>query len=267
MKQTLFPRVLGQSRAAFMLGGFLDSGRIPSSLLFLGPQGTGKNLMALEFARALLCRPRKTGAPACGRCSDCGSIDKRNHLDLAIVDAQYQAGILNEDADKQKIIKVETIRHLRKDMDMHSMLGSWKVAVIEDANALNDQAANALLKILEEPLPQRLWILISSQKERLPQTVPSRCFTIPFSPLSPAHIGTLLAKEGISQASAETLADTFRLAESPPRPVSGVAAVPNPPRCLLTPSPVATSRFTHNKSPCPTLLDPGLYSFFRDSHR
>lgn len=199
-----FSKVLGQPRAASILSGFLATGRLPQTLLFAGPEGTGKALMAREFGKTLLCRGGKAGS--CEDCLECRAADKRIHPDLKNVDALYQAGLEEEDPAKQKSLKVDTIRHLRRDMAMPSMLGGWKLAVVEEAHTLEIAAANALLKILEEPPPRTLWILVTPQPERLPRTVVSRCFRVAFSPLPRDLVEKLLIKNNVERGKALRLA-------------------------------------------------------------
>jgi DNA polymerase-3 subunit delta' len=194
-----FGRVKGQVRAARILSGLLQSGRIPNALLFTGMDGIGKTLMAVEFARALFCQERKgPGEPACGFCSDCLAVDRRNHSDLALVNGQYQAFLEEKEAEKQKILHVETICHVRRDMEMPSMLGRWKIAIIEDAHRMNSSAANALLKNLEEPIPHSLWILVTSGRDQLPRTIPSRCSAVPFVPLAEPAVRAILEDQGVA---------------------------------------------------------------------
>ena len=166
-------------------------------------EGIGKALLARQFAQALLCLERAALAP-CGLCIT--APPSKNHPDVCSVYAQYQASLREEEAAKQKTLRVETIRHLRKDMEMQSLLGGWKIAIIEDAHTLETEAANALLKILEEPNPGILWILLTSQRERLPKTIVSRCFSIPFTPLAPQMVRQILIAQGIAPARAEELA-------------------------------------------------------------
>ncbi|MDE2144228.1 MAG: hypothetical protein KGJ84_17605, partial [Elusimicrobia bacterium] len=91
-------------------------------------------------------------------------------------------------------------------LSMKSMLDGWKIAVIPDAQRLNEAAANAMLKVLEEPLPRTLWILAATQRERLPKTIASRCFTVPFGPLPAAVLEKILTDGGLPAARARTLA-------------------------------------------------------------
>ena len=160
--------------------------------------------MATALAQSLIC-PDSAAGDACGLCSACGSIARRIHPDVPFVNALYQATLEDEEVSKQRTLKVDTIRRLRRDMEMESLLGSWKVAVIEDAHTLEVEASNALLKILEEPPRRTLWILLTSQKERLPSTVLSRCFTVRFSPLPASVLTPILTERGIPRDRAELL--------------------------------------------------------------
>ncbi len=260
-----FPELKGQTRALGLLARFIARERIPPALLFVGMEGIGKTLAALAFAKALICRSRKPGTPsapasagtapsrasqgtpfmaaACGKCQDCRSVAAGTHPDVKRVNENYQAALREEDPAKQKTHHVSTIRHLRRDMGMKSMLGSWKVAVIERAHTLEIAAANALLKILEEPQDQTLWILVAPQRELLLKTVSSRCLTVPFHPLSRQQVAGILTEKGIPSGKAAALAAlsegsvsrALELAEStapdswaddPAAPLNAAAALP-----------------------------------------
>jgi DNA polymerase III delta' subunit len=191
-----FTAAQGQPRAVRLLAGMLAGGRMPSALLFVGPDGVGKTLVAHDFAKSLLCKNVQKNEP-CGLCADCQAIDRRLHGDIKAVNQAYQTSLNEGEVAKGGTLKMDTILHLRRDMEMQSLLGGWKVAVIEDAHTLEMEAANALLKILEEPPPKTLWILTTSQKDRLPKTIPSRCFSVSFAPLPPAVVARALENAGV----------------------------------------------------------------------
>ena len=189
-----FQRVLGQNKALKRIQAILASGRVPPALLFFGPDGVGKSLAALETAKALNCHALKPGPTSCDACANCEAIDRGIHLDVKRVNPSYQAGLLGEEAEKQRNLKVDTIRHLLKDLEKKPMTGPWKVAILEQAHLLVLEAVNALLKMLEEPPPNTLWILVTSQKDKLLPTVASRCHAICFSPLPESVLENLLPK-------------------------------------------------------------------------
>ncbi len=199
-------RLSGQARAVKALEGLIGAGRLPSAILLSGIEGCGKARLAHELAQLLVCPRRPPDGPACGDCRDCQAVAKRVHPDVKAVDAAYQAALREEEAAKQRSLRVDTIRHLRRDMELKSLLGGWKVAVIEDAHTLEIEAANALLKILEEPPPKTLWLLVTSQRDRIPKTVLSRCFQLRCSPLPDEAVAAILAAQGVDAGRARELA-------------------------------------------------------------
>lgn len=231
-----FTAIQGQKRAERILSGLLATGRIPAAMLFVGPDGVGKTVIAHDFAKALVCPSAEDGRGPCGLCGDCQAVDRRMHLDVKAVNQDYQTSLNEGEVSKGGTLKVDTILHLRHDMEMQSMLGRWKVAVIEDAHTLENESANALLKILEEPPPKTLWILLTSQRDRLPKTIPSRCFSIPFSPLPAAVVAAAVQRAGIPADRAARLAElsegsvsrALQLAQGPGYPESLLEAPLSP---------------------------------------
>ena len=140
-------------------------GRLPHALLIKGQDGVGKQALALQTAAALLCEQPDTDGNACGRCSACGWLQAGTHPDLFQLEPE-EAG---------KAIKVDQIRELGGKLAMTSHGGHHKVAIIRPAEAMNVNAANSLLKTLEEPAADTLILLLSAAPGRLPATVRSRC--------------------------------------------------------------------------------------------
>lgn len=206
-----FTTILGQDRALRRLRALLATRRIPPALLFHGPPGVGKATVAFAFAKALNCEAR--GQDACGRCLSCQSADKGIDLDLKRLDAAYQAGVLGEEAERQQHLKIDSVRHLIKDMEMRSMTGRWKTAVVCDAHTMQPAAANALLKAIEEPPPRALWILVASRREMLLPTIASRCHTVVFAGLNDSLTASILKDRGVPAQEAAVLA---RMSEGSP---------------------------------------------------
>ncbi len=175
-----FKEIRGQRRAIRILQNEVAAGSISGAYLFIGPDGVGKNLTALNFAKLLNCKEGKIDS--CDRCSSCRKIDRLSHPDLRIIEPEENS------------IKIEQIRGLKREAACSLYEGKKKVWIIRDANKFTQEAANSLLKILEEPPPQVVIILISQTQEKLLPTITSRCETIPFSPLSSSEIRQILKK-------------------------------------------------------------------------
>lgn len=149
--------------------------RLPQALMVLGPRGVGKRALTEWLAKRLLCETPKLIEGlhfGCDKCSACHLYDVDTHPDLARV-------LVQED---KKQISIDDIRKLIAQMGLKSNLGGYKLALIDPADALNVNGANALLKTLEEPPPQTLLMMCLTRLEKLPATIASRCQRI--------HIGT-----------------------------------------------------------------------------
>ncbi len=158
-------------------------GRMPHALLFAGPAGLGKRELADALAARLLCeRPRASDGHACGECEACAWRLAGNHPDLHCVvpDALRAAeGGASDGAEGGKAasnqIRIEQIREVLAALELTSHRPGWRVVLIEPAEAMNVFTANALLKLLEEPPPQCVFVLLSTTPRRLLPTLRSRC--------------------------------------------------------------------------------------------
>jgi len=149
--------------------------KLPSALLFRGPEAVGKKLVALATVQDLLC---EKGPPACGQCGSCLRVSKSQHEGLLVISTEE----LN--------IKLDDIQPIFDFVKLR-LLSRARVVVIDDAHKLNIQASNRLLKTLEEPPPHTHFILITSQESSLPVTIRSRCQLIRFGPLAEADLKNL----------------------------------------------------------------------------
>lgn len=187
--------------------------RLPPGLMFVGPEGLGKLDLAMATARALLCaRPGKHGA--CGECGECVTFDKGMHPDLHLLTSgQFAGGLddltaraasryLEDDSGRKprQVISVNQVRSLIERLGTHSHGGGARVALIAPAGALNVNAANALLKILEEPPGDTRFLLVCSGRDSVPATVVSRVSVIECG--IPAHDDALewLESHGVPQS-------------------------------------------------------------------
>lgn len=137
--------------------------KLPHALLLRGPAGIGKAKLSRQLAQAMLCQGEDD--QACGQCQSCRLFSSNTHPDFLQI-APEEAG---------KTIKVDQIRAMAAEMAMTSHAGGYKVAMLSPADSMNINAANSLLKTLEEPTDNTLILLISATPERLPVTVRSRC--------------------------------------------------------------------------------------------
>jgi DNA polymerase-3 subunit delta' len=174
-----FDTITGHQRQKNILQRALDSQRIAHAYLFEGPQGVGKKMVALAFARALFCQ----SGTGCGKCPACLKVDNCNHPDIHLVEAEETA------------LKIDQIRALQQDLSLRPLEGKHKICLIDGAEQLTNGAANALLKTLEEPQPGTLIILLTDQPERLLPTIRSRCQRLPFSALSKQQLAQFLGKK------------------------------------------------------------------------
>lgn len=188
-----FNSLLGQSAAIRILKDELDSGRIHHAYLFIGKDGVGKKTLALEFAKAVHCQ--NGGNEACDQCLSCRKIDHSNHPDHRII------GI--EEGDT---IKIDQIRDLQRDMAYKPYESERKIFIIDDADRLTPEAANSLLKTLEEPPQYGIIILLAEELDKLLPTVISRCQKIQLNIIAAGIIEKELKKNGYNSDMAKLIA-------------------------------------------------------------
>ncbi|MEA2109634.1 MAG: DNA polymerase III subunit delta', partial [Pseudomonadota bacterium] len=151
------------------------SENVPAALLLTGMEGVGKCFTAFQLVQVVNCRQAPPG-DACGDCPDCRQIARRVHPDVLLVEAEKSQ------------IKIDQIRELHHYLGFAPLSGRFKVVIINDAHLLNAAAANALLKTLEEPPAQTIFILVTHRQQVLLPTILSRCIALTFKPLSHAAL-------------------------------------------------------------------------------
>ncbi|OGS20761.1 MAG: DNA polymerase III subunit delta' [Elusimicrobia bacterium RIFOXYA2_FULL_40_6] len=188
-----FLNILGQNSAISLLQKQLNSKKVSHAYVFSGQEGTGKKKTAMELAKALNCLNQSPGLPICDSCASCNKINKGIHPDVHLIDYAFQSAFLDEDVEKQTRIKIDTIQELHKQINMKASEGKWKVFIIDPADKMNTEAANCLLKTLEEPPDNSLLILISASRDSLSQTILSRCQHLRFNQLNDDIISGILS--------------------------------------------------------------------------
>lgn len=171
--------IVGHERIRDSLKQRAIEGNLHSAVLFGGPESIGKRLCAIELASTLLCdSPSKSGP--CRECASCKIIEAGNHPDLVLVrSAQWG---------------VEEVRDLLYSLNLAPYLGKNRVVIFDEPEMLRVQAANTLLKSLEEPRPGTFFILVSSQPSKLLNTIRSRCQLWQFSSLNSGQVKGIISK-------------------------------------------------------------------------
>lgn len=188
--------LIGNTWAVNLLKKHLQSGRIRHAYLFTGPESVGKRTLALRFARALNCESAPEPGQFCGACRVCELVDLEQHPDLHIVESE---------ADTREL-HVDQVRTLQRQLALTPVESRWRVALLpsfEEAVASSQaNAANALLKTLEEPPPHVILLLTANSKEALLPTVVSRCEILPLRKVPLEELEQALLKRGVAHKQA-----------------------------------------------------------------
>jgi len=161
----------GHDHQKHLLSSLVEKGKLPHALLFAGPRGVGKRTIAVELVKNLFCEK----GSACAMCRGCRNVDSGLHPDFTYVSGETS-------------IKIDELRVIMKEVYESPFEAQVRVVLIDNAELMTREAANALLKTLEEPPPSNLFVLVSSKEQEIPLTVRSRCMRLGFGPLSMEHL-------------------------------------------------------------------------------
>ena len=189
-----FSEIVGQDHVKKILMKAVEEGRVSHAYIFAGPRGTGKTTTARILAKALNCEHRE-GAEPCGKCYACRAIDEGTFMDVIELDAASNRGI-------------DEIRRIKEGASFRPIEGKYKVYIIDEVHMLTREAFNALLKTLEEPPPHVVFVLATTNLEKVPPTIVSRCQVLEFRNLPEnlivKRLREVCEKEGI-EATEEAL--------------------------------------------------------------
>ena len=175
-------QIRGQEDSISLISRALQSNRLPSAWLFSGPPSVGKCLTAQLIAQALNCKAYR-GLDACGQCDPCRQIEVGNFANVALIEPSGQN------------IRMEQIQEALRWMQYRPERDHYRVLILDEAERMNRESANAFLKTLEEPPPQTTIILLTTSPMLLPETILSRCQQVRFQPLSSEILIDLLAQK------------------------------------------------------------------------
>ena len=184
--------VFGHAKAKEKLLRAFSGGRLAHGYIFYGPAGCGKKFLAKEFIKYINCSSK--GQDSCGACPSCKGLEDKNHPDLAVI------------APVKSVIQIEQIRAAKDLVGFKAAQCEYRAVLIDDADRMNVQASDALLKLLEEPVAGTLLILIASNIHAISDTIRSRCQRIDFWGLSASDTLKVLKLRGIGGLQLEFLA-------------------------------------------------------------
>jgi len=195
-------QVVGQSRVVSLLQHSLEKGTLAHAYLLIGPAHVGKMTLALNLAQALNC---EATPPPCGECASCQKIASGKHADVQIIGLTSNGN--SAEAKPRAEISIDQIRQMQHSASLPPFEGRYKVFIVDGAERLSHEAANCLLKTLEEPIGKIIFILLATNERLLPPTVVSRCQRLELPPLAATEVEAALNSSwGIEPQKAELLA-------------------------------------------------------------
>ncbi len=205
-----FSDIFGQDAALAWLRHALEADRLPHGLIFAGPTGVGKATTARALGAAFLCQQPK-GADACGTCDSCRVLQADNHPDFHTIVKEHIRYHDKGGKSKGITLSIQVIRpELIEPASRKAVMGRGKVFVIEQADLMNDDAQNAMLKTLEEPAGRTLIVLLTDQPGGLLPTIRSRCQLVRFAPIEESVVRRELERRQIDR---NTAADAAAIAQ------------------------------------------------------
>ncbi len=190
--------IVGHKQVVTQLRLMQLEGRIPHAMLFCGTAGIGKSLAAEALAAAMLCHNPAEGQ-ACGHCPSCQALAAGTHPDFFQIQPESET-------KAAPMIKIEAVRKLQEDIARIPLLSERRVVIMQEADKMNEAAANCLLKTIEEPSGQIVFILLTSRPSALLDTIISRCMRVGFGILQPQELVEILRQQGLEGAMASKLA-------------------------------------------------------------
>ena len=192
----IWRNLIGHAATVDYLKKNIANGKFPHAVIFSGEEGIGKRLAAEICAAALLCENQVDGS-ACGVCENCRLVLARSHPDFYVVEAEETKGTRN--------IKIGQIREMQSEAALRPINSARRVIIIDGAELMNNAAANCLLKTIEEPPSQTIFILLTASRSNLLMTIRSRCMTVNFDKIAAEEIRDVLISRGVENSEAENL--------------------------------------------------------------
>lgn len=190
--------IIGHKQVITQLCLMQQEDRIPHAMLFCGTDGVGKSLVAEALAAAILCHA-PVHNQACGHCKACRALAAGTHPDFFQIQPESET-------KATPAIRIEAVRKLQEEIARIPLLSERRVVIMQEADKMNEAAANCLLKTIEEPSGQIVFILLTSRPSALLDTIISRCMRVEFGILQPDELVAILYQQGIEEPLAGKLA-------------------------------------------------------------